>query len=300
MGALAGGFPGLALFGGLPRLREIYRRRGISNQVFEKTLSDVGVWMEDFKDRNDGALGFARTSWLMWHFRGYLFRLGRLQFMRKGFGGEVRAFRNGRGEVTLLLNPGKKFNRYNAAGQVEWAKPKAKGCWTAAPFKDKDGFFQGQVVTHSGRALREPVKLSKKVWKQVLGPDDPVLDVHIAAEEPMDDPGCMASYAQAGPFFKRHFGYRSKGFVCWSWLFEPQFQEILPPSSNILKFQDRYHRFPVASGDDEIFRRVFINQPKDYAKAPRDTFFRRAILDFYLAGNKFTGGGAGILKTHLD
>jgi hypothetical protein len=298
LGPEAGGFPGLALFGGMPRLKSFYSKFGISNRVFVDTLSGVNVWMDHYRDHHRGAVGFAHISWLMYHFRGRLFRLGRLEFMRKEFGGEVRAFRNRGGEVMLLLNPGKKFNWYNGLGQVDWKSPKSR-LWRARPFRETAGAYEGHAVTGSGSALRETLQLPKKTWTQVLKPGDPLLDVHIPAGEPMDDAACMDAYGQAMRFYPRTFGYHPKGFICWSWLFEPKFQDLLPPTSNIVKFQDRYHRFPVASGDHEIFYRIFPETPKDYSKGPRDTFIRRAILDYYRAGNKFTGGGAGILKAHL-
>jgi hypothetical protein len=295
MGKLAGGFPGLALFGGLPKLMAFYRTKGISPRILEDTVSDVRIWMDDYEARHQGALGLARLNWLPYHFKGRLFRLGRLQFMRKKMGPEVRAYRNRSGDWLMLATPILKFNVFNRDGQVEWAKKDAPGNWKAS-FRDRGAFVEGHPITHSGRALRETVRLDKKQWKQVLGPGDSVLDVHIAAGQPMDDPGCLRSYRQARKFFPKYFGGTYKAIVCWSWLFEPRFQDILPPGSNIVRFQNRYHRYPVASGDGEIFNRIFGGRPKKLDQAPRDTRIRRAILDFYESGQTFTGGAAGILK----
>ena len=53
--------------------------RGISEEVTTATLKDVNVWLENYKTQF-GAAGLGEFHWLINHYTGDLFRLGRLQF----------------------------------------------------------------------------------------------------------------------------------------------------------------------------------------------------------------------------
>ena len=60
-------------------LSESYAARGIDENVFYDTVSDVLIWAKVHYGIN-GALGLTETNWLARHFAMKLYRLGRLQF----------------------------------------------------------------------------------------------------------------------------------------------------------------------------------------------------------------------------
>ena len=53
--------------------------RGISKEITVKTLKDINVWIENYFAKNN-ELGLGEFSWLIYHYTGDLFHLGRLQF----------------------------------------------------------------------------------------------------------------------------------------------------------------------------------------------------------------------------
>lgn len=53
--------------------------RGISKEITVKTLKDVNVWIDNYFTKNN-ELGLGEFSWLIYHYTGDLFHLGRLQF----------------------------------------------------------------------------------------------------------------------------------------------------------------------------------------------------------------------------
>lgn len=54
-------------------------QRGIPHEITVATLKDTNIWIQNYRTRY-GGIGLAEFGWLMLHFSGGLFRLGRLQF----------------------------------------------------------------------------------------------------------------------------------------------------------------------------------------------------------------------------
>ncbi|MBR2861560.1 MAG: DUF5596 domain-containing protein [Clostridia bacterium] len=58
---------------------EVNTKRGIDKEITVATLKDVNVWLDNYKAQH-GQAGLKESTWLMHHYTGDLFRLGRLQF----------------------------------------------------------------------------------------------------------------------------------------------------------------------------------------------------------------------------
>lgn len=69
----------------LAQVREFHRARGIPEDVSRLTLTDLGRSMAVHRRRH-GIGGFEHAPWLMLHFRGAIYQLGRLQFERDRLG----------------------------------------------------------------------------------------------------------------------------------------------------------------------------------------------------------------------
>lgn len=72
----------------LPDVRHYHLRRKIPDYVSWATLADLGARMQFYERAHDRA-GFDEQFWLTLHFRGIIYRLGRLQFNRGILGPEV-------------------------------------------------------------------------------------------------------------------------------------------------------------------------------------------------------------------
>ncbi len=62
-----------------PYALELNNKRGIAKDITVKTLKDVNVWVDNYYNRYS-ELGLGEFHWLVNHYTGDLFRLGRLQF----------------------------------------------------------------------------------------------------------------------------------------------------------------------------------------------------------------------------
>ncbi|MGW5635906.1 acyltransferase domain-containing protein [Streptomyces sp. NPDC003832] len=74
-------FPVYVFVAALPHTRAHHRERGIPDDVSRRTLADLGRNMAGHR-RRYGRTGVQAPRWLVRHFRGELYQLGRLQFER--------------------------------------------------------------------------------------------------------------------------------------------------------------------------------------------------------------------------
>jgi hypothetical protein len=201
----------------LPAVRRWRQEHAIPDAIAWATLADLGQHMGIYR-RINGAGGLSAQNWLTLHFRGAIFRLGRLQFNRARV-------------------------RYDAAELAQ----------AGAPFR----------------------------------PGDYALDVHIPEDGgPLTPEACDASFDAAPGFFARCFPDEPYRFAtCGSWLLDEQLAEYLPPTSNIIRFQRRFHLLPGGRPcDGEIVHFVFRRTLTDPADLPQRTTLERAIVSHLRAG----------------
>lgn len=122
----------------------------------------------------------------------------------------------------------------------------------------------------------------------------PVVEIHIPEDGRMDIALCVQSLRQAIEFYQQHYPGHDSVFQLVTWFLDPQLDGLLPPESNIVRFQRLFHRFPVHFDEGDCLNRVFGTPTIDIATAPRDTSLRRAILEHMERGGHM-GGGAGFL-----
>ncbi len=84
--------------------------------------------------------------------------------------------------------------------------------------------------------------------KYGLKKGDSIMEIHIPADGKLSVDECDKSIKMAKDFFQKFFPeYRFKYFTCHSWLLDSKLREVLPESSNILKFAGL---FDVVAEDD--------------------------------------------------
>lgn len=290
----AGMFYFLVLLSGLPKMQAIYRARSILTDIMHDTLSQVKSATKRYhKKYGNWGLTVHDIGWFMNHFYGKLFQLGRLQFQFGFFQYRLWAFRHRASGTVMALSEG--GIRYLADGQVDGAGRiyDTTGAWTSQLVLTNDEII-GYPILPTGCALQRKVRFSTGEWQQVLAPGDPVLNIHIPGGGPMNYNLCGKSFQSALKFFPRYFP--EKPFVCFccsSWLLDAQLEELLPPTSNLVRFQQEVYLFPLLSDDLHLLKVVFGGVPRDLTKASRDTVLQRALLDRLLAGHRLRAKAGG-------
>ena len=326
----------LAMLARYPQMEEVHRAHDVSRQIAEHTLMDIqlGGWTALHEQYGEWGLDRPRLHWLSYHFRGEIYRLGRLQFQYGPFHAPLRVFQHREtGKILALSQSGVRYladgrlwsESREAEGVAQASKP-ASGAgdsqawkpalpyWTAeltsSSGKSEDpscalcgAIITGHPITARGLARREPAELTCTEWWQVLAPGDPVLHLHIPVGGPMDHAECGESMRWAAQWFPEHFPeWPYEAYCCNSWLLDTQLQEFLPPESNIARFQREMYLFPTITSDQNLLGPIFECMPEFTAATPRKTALQRALGDYLEAGNKLraSGGGCFILKDDLD
>ncbi len=141
--------------------------------------------------------------------------------------------------------------------------------------------------TERTQIRQAPVKLGKRC-----------LYVHIPQGEKLDYDECIKSFEMSKDFFGKYFpNYKYSGYICESWLLYPGNRAVLPPESNIMKFQSLWTIVSWDIDQSQAIERIF--QPKcigDMEFYPEDTSLRRAAKKWLLSGNVL-GIGFGMIKT---
>ncbi|MFE9356600.1 acyltransferase domain-containing protein [Streptomyces olivaceoviridis] len=237
------------LLAALPRTQAHHRARGVPADVSRRTLADLGRHLAVHRRRH-GRAGVHSWRWLVRHFRGELYQLGRLQFERARLGdhdARVTAPTGLDAEPGLDTAPG-----LGAAAGLD----AAPGLGAAAGLD--------------------------------AAPGTPCLNLHIPDfHGPLTPSACDRSLALAREFFARCFPEeRPVAVLCHSWLLDPQLRRYLPADSNILRFQERFRiaRELSEPADTEPVRFVFGDPDLPVATLPRRTSVERAVGDHLRAG----------------
>lgn len=127
----------------------------------------------------------------------------------------------------------------------------------------------------------------------------PVLSLHIPSDAHLTRESLNASYEAAKAFFARFFpDFHAQCACCHSWIISPNLQQLLPPTSNILTFQQDFDILEVDPDADSYRLWLFQTDETDPAKFPENTSLQRRAKAHLLAGGKL-GEALGVLKKGL-
>ncbi|MDD5484326.1 MAG: acyltransferase domain-containing protein, partial [Kiritimatiellae bacterium] len=293
-GKAADMFYAVVFLSGLKHVLDIHQKLGIPEAITLDTLSDLQLWIYEYRKKY-GAWGFKEKTWLIHHFRGKLFKLGRLQFLPGIFPYDFHVFRNYADQRVMMLAGENMIFRRD--GQFDGANnefdPEDK--WTAK-FATNGGYIGGHPVSPRGEALPFRITLPVSEWHEILKKDDPVLTIHIPATGALAHAECGESFRQMAAFWPKYFPeYKFKALTCASWLLDGQFERHLPPTANIVRFLAEFYLHPIPNADEQqTFERVFGQQIDDVARAPQNTSLQRAVIKHIKNGGRWRSGG-GIL-----
>jgi hypothetical protein len=290
LGEDAGRFYAVVLLSGFPIMQQAHRAHRIPDAIVRETLRDLRPWMVDLP-----AVRPINVAWLMNHLRGGLYRLGRLQFQFASMYYRIRVFRHRETRVVLALS--EDGVAYRADGQID-RHGDAAGGWTARLTVDESSAI-GYPLLPTGRAVQREVTLPAAEWEQALANGDPVINIHIPGGSALSHAACGDSFRQATAFLPEHYpDYHYRAFLCGSWILNTWLQEVLPSTSNLVRFQREVYLFPSGVWLPSMYDRVFgrAELPEDLSQLPRDTGLRRAIVEALESGHgPGTGGGAFFL-----
>jgi hypothetical protein len=275
-------------------VRQKQAARGVPSAISAAVNQRHAVaWLKGAIERR-GSVGL--VDWAPGWFRrvgsGDLYRLGRLEFAPEAWRYPFRAYANlHTHELIVLAEAGLHVTE---DGYLIGAPT-----WTTTLIETDDAVV-GAPISPRGYVLRQPVRLPRTDWRLALGPGDTVLDMHVPGEGALMLDALRDALAQAEPFFDTYYPQRPfVAYTCDSWLFSPQLEAMLPPESNILRWQREGYLLPGDDGDEAFLLFTFGSRAIDPATAPRDTRLRRAVLDHLARGGLLCCGGYLLLRSDL-
>lgn len=301
LGENAGVFYLLILLAAAPFIRAQQRRRNIPEEITRATC-DRRDAVERYRATHQGRWGADRRSlyWTRFYTNGDLYRLGRMEYMLRGFKGLVEVYRHARTGATVAFAPdGAMYDAQGLAVKSADGVNPPPGTWTAS-LTIAGGWIQGCPILPEGVAVRRQIRLPAQAWRRALGKDDWTMDMHIPAGGGMTLELCGASMRQAADFFPRYFPDRpTSSITCASWIFNTQLDGIFTPETNLVRFQHELYLYPVPSTGRDGLVFIFGQDDPRPDTAPRGTRLQRAILDFLAAGNRWRNGGMFFLAADL-
>ena len=133
--------------------------------------------------------------------------------------------------------------------------------------------------------------------KKVLSKEDLVATIHIPSGGKLSDEIVDSSLAEAKSVLPKFFDkYDIRAIVCQTWFLDTQLRDILPPKSNMIKFQKRFDLVMAADNKNHsLFDHIFNAKPTSLKNLVPKNNFQEIMLRRALNGEKIYWG-FGILK----
>ncbi len=242
-----------------------------------------------------GKVGLSETyfSWLQRYVDCKILQIDRLRFEIKPFKDPVYVLQSKSDKHLKLLFDGGKMN----SNGMYLDTPPSDELSFATEFNETADAYFGNEVSADGKCTQSIKELRKNEYTLALKKGDIVLSVHIPGENPFTKELCDKSYNRAKEIFTEYFPELDiKAFTCHSWMLSSELNDILKPTSNILKFKEKYTTYPIKTEGKDVFNFVFNNKFTTYEDLPENTSLQKAIKKIYLSGGYiYEYGGVALL-----
>ena len=122
---------------------------------------------------------------------------------------------------------------------------------------------------------------------------DTVLFVHVPGSDPLTEEACSAAYGMALDFFGKYYGMEKLICFCYSWLLQPWVEDVLAPTTNIIKFKKTFELIETNRSIPHTFRFIFKEQSDNFDDYPTDNSLRRTAVERAKRGD-LVGYGVGV------
>lgn len=303
LGELRGAFYLLIGLSIVPRVQAVHKAMSVPEQITRDTCSQLRSMCGNWQKGHGGKHGLwlRQLYWLRHYVDGRLFRLGRLEYYLAPMGEMgCSVFRNTEtDEILALAEDGVSFNADGLPPSKEGAKS-GDGCWTSSLTAD-GATVTGHPISPYGRALARAVTLPTPPWKRVLAKEDTVLSMHIPSGGGLTPEKFIASMQQAYEFFAKYFPDRPpRAVVSGSWMFSHLLEDILPPTTNLVRNVKELYLTPDGVGRGSLWFVFCQEGVLDPDKVPATTTLERAVVDFLRSGGVWRNCYMFILKEDLQ
>ncbi len=290
-------FYALLAFSGYGAVRHAFAYASLPPDALAGAFRDPAIWVEHFR-RNRKLTGISRRSigWEANVLNGDPLTIGRMQYRLAAFYGKIQVYRRrADGSVVAFASPGIRCNR---AGFIDGVDDEFDPVAWETQFEITPQVIRGNRIVPEGHILRKVESIPAAEYIPVLREGDLALETHIPEGGGLTCGDCKESMNRALEFFRARYPEKTiRGFSCFSWMLDPQYEFLLKPDSRLLCFMRQYYLFPIdASGKDALWRIFGEDGLKNgIANAPRQTSMQRNVADFIARGGRLRSGGGFLL-----
>ena len=272
----------LCLLPTVSRLFEKLKHRNVPDDIIRATVMQYEDCVFIYQKRfNRIGLNKRYFDHLQTYVDCKMLNIGRLRFEPYLLQAPVYLLENkSTGKQILLLGEGKMRDD----GLFTDLPPASEAAFDAY-FSENEQSYIATPINERGKCVSEKCTFNKSEWTLRIRPGDRCLGVHIPDKGALTEEACDASYRRALDVFKECFDYGDvKAFHCKSWLMSPELDGHLKSGSNLLKFAEKYLRYPTHTDGMEVMNFVFYLKGTDYTDLPEDTSLQRSLKALYLNG----------------
>lgn len=193
---------------------------------------------------------------------------------------------------------GRIYDRYRQKGIAESVYADTMKCFTR--FLDECGKKNGRMFFDRGWWTYRQVSMSlfrigTLEYEFDTYEAENVIAVHIPSDADLSKEAVDRSLGQAESFFRTYYpGYAYDNYTCDSWLMSPVLRRLLPGTSNIAAFQDRFRIIDTANDREYIEWLFQVPEHTAYEELPERTSLQRKVKALLLDGGS-VGSAFGVM-----
>lgn len=272
----------------LPELLKDLKKQGIPDTVIMESLKDIEIWIQSYRKCHQGHVGLDRIEWVFRSLAGKVRRFGSLQFEKVTYEFPFLILENRKTEELqalaypdLLADQDGYFAGTNARKSVSKVKTE---------LEYREGTLHGYCADLELGTLNVEKEASYRLeeWEVKLVPGEEAVAVHIPEGADLSPHSIDASLHAA----KSH--YENPILICESWMLDPHLELILPQTSRLVNFMQRFYKIPVMAERPQILERVmgFDFTMDKLLQFPCTTSLQSALKKYLSEGNEmFTTAG---------
>ncbi|MBS6161855.1 MAG: DUF5596 domain-containing protein [Firmicutes bacterium] len=199
----------------------------------------------------------------------------------------------------MLFAASYSFEKYKEKGISQQIFTDTMKCFTRfiEEHKESYGIYGFNRDFWTGRQLSlQLFRLGELEFETVIKNQKKMVSVHIPSDAILTKEHCKSSLEMAEVFFENYDStYVNVPYVCHSWLLSPALRELLPESSNIMKFQNLFDITEIDKSSTNFLRWIFKKIDLPIENLPEDTTLQRNVKKYLMAGGQI-GEGSGYMK----
>ena len=291
----------LVVLAGFPAVENSYARLKLPEHYAQDTLQYTSGAITEYAAGHDNKLGIGsrKAHWFRFYVNGVLFRIGRFEYMMQDPQLYLPAAykRNSDGKVIALCRHNWLLSK---DGLRLFENDSPEKAYKTAQLQTNDSTISGIPINPNGYAqVDRKITLDLNEYTPLWSSWDLVPGLHIPGGGGMTPEAAAASLREALEFFPRYFGRKVAAISCFSWIFNNDFEELLP-ESNLTKLMQQLYLFPFASVGVEGLTFVFGRNEEDWKNFPADNSLRRAFHKLHEQNRRLKAGGMFITPEAIN